>query len=471
MRKPGRVLLAAVLALGAIAAAGAWTAYQELGRTPGELIRYAERRLQGHSTLQRAALPVLGALRGWLGEVGYGEQPPPFAVPALTRITPAAPRAIGAAAVVRDNPRPAPASDTRRIIRVGPGRPVVSIAMAAGLARDGDIVEIDAGEYYADAAIWDRAELTIRGVGGRARLIAAGAAAEGKAIWVIRRGRITIDNIEFIGARVGDRNGAGIRFEQGHLVVRNCLFFDNENGLLATGGDGVLEIETSEFGYNGAGDGQTHNLYAGNIKSLKVTGSYFHHANTGHLLKSRAAQNDIAYNRLSDESGGRASYELEFPNGGVARVVGNIIQQTAHGGNSTLISFGAEGYAWPLNALYLAHNTLVNDEPAGGAFLRVAPGAQVVSTFNNLLIGSGKFHTPALRQSSGDVRAGWDIFAAAARYDYRLNTAGRQWRAVSANAAGQSDLVPRSEYVHPRRHKPLQVAPLFPGALQTTGAD
>ena len=49
---------------------------------------------------------------------------------------------------------------------------------------------------------------------------------------------------------------------------------------------------------------------------LKVTGSYFHHAKSGHLLKSRAAKNLIFYNRLTDEIGGTASYELEFPNGG-----------------------------------------------------------------------------------------------------------------------------------------------------------
>jgi hypothetical protein len=465
MRKISGILLFVVLIPGAIAFAAAWTAYEELGRTPGEIIRYAERRLQGHAVLQTMAAPVLGSVRRWLGEPGFGEKPPPFPVPALP------PNALGVPhdrlPGVQDRAQTPPASSARRIIRVGAKRNVVSIAMAAGLARDGDIVEIDGGDYYADAAIWDRAELTIRGVGGRARLIAAGAAAEGKAIWVIKRGRVIVENIDFIGARVADRNGAGIRFEQGHLIVRNCLFFDNENGLLATGGDGVLEIENSEFGYNGAGDGQTHNLYAGNLKALKVTGSYFHHANAGHLLKSRAAQNDIVYNRLSDESNGRASYELEFPNGGVARVVGNIIQQTVHGGNSTLVSFGAEGYTWPLNTLHLAHNTLVNDEPAGGAFLRVAPGAQGVTTLNNLLIGRGKFHTPALRQSSGDVRAGWEIFAAAARYDYRLNAAGRRLSAAPGDPAQRGERVPRSEYLHPRQRKVLQGPPHFPGALQS----
>lgn len=82
----------------------------------------------------------------------------------------------------------------------------------------------------------------------------------------------------------------------GHLVVRNSTFTNNENGIL-TGSDkeSILEIENCEFGNNGFGDGRSHNLYVGAIKRLSVTGSYFHHARVGHLLKSRAAENHIFY--------------------------------------------------------------------------------------------------------------------------------------------------------------------------------
>ena len=65
--------------------------------------------------------------------------------------------------------------------------------------------------------------------------------------------------------------------------------------------------------------------YVGKIDKLTVNGSYFHHARVGHLLKSRAAQNHVFYNRLTNEEGGRASYELGFPSGGLAYVVGNWI--------------------------------------------------------------------------------------------------------------------------------------------------
>lgn len=40
-----------------------WAAYLKLDRTPGELIRYTERRLEGHPKLEALALPVLHAIR------------------------------------------------------------------------------------------------------------------------------------------------------------------------------------------------------------------------------------------------------------------------------------------------------------------------------------------------------------------------------------------------------------------------
>jgi hypothetical protein len=46
----------------------------------------------------------------------------------------------------------------------------------------------------------------IRAVGGRARLRADGAHAEGKAIWVIKGNDTTIEGVEFSGAEVPDQN-------------------------------------------------------------------------------------------------------------------------------------------------------------------------------------------------------------------------------------------------------------------------
>src|SRR5574337_556937 len=68
-------------------------------------------------------------------------------------------------------------------LHVGPGG-LATIAEAARLARDGDVVEIAAGTYRRDVAVWLQRRLTLRGVGGQPELVADGEDAEGKAIWL-----------------------------------------------------------------------------------------------------------------------------------------------------------------------------------------------------------------------------------------------------------------------------------------------
>ena len=291
-------------------------------------------------------------------------------------------------------------------LRVGPQRAIKTISAAAKIAMAGTTVEVDAGVYLADVAVWQQDDVTVRAVGGRVRLIAQGAAAEGKGIWVVRAKGMKVEGFDFEGAVVASRNGAGIRLERGSLLVRDCTFMRNEMGLLTNNDPGtVLEIQDSEFAYNQRHDGHNHNLYVGQIARLSVTGSYFHHARTGHLIKSRAALNHIVNNRLTDEEGGTASYELEFPNGGMAYVVGNLIAQSAQTENPQLISFGAEGYKWPRNEIHLENNTLVNPLPQGGVFLRVAPGADAIRAVNNRVVGTGKLESagPGEYQNNGSV--------------------------------------------------------------------
>jgi hypothetical protein len=83
--------------------------------------------------------------------------------------------------------------------------------------------------------------------------------------------------------------------------------------------DSVLEVEDSEFGEAPRHAGGLHHLlYAGTIARLSVRGSRLQQGFRGHLIKSRARESSILYNLIVDGVGGRASYELEFPNGGLA---------------------------------------------------------------------------------------------------------------------------------------------------------
>lgn len=449
-------IIALMLAAMSLLVSAGWAAYVQVGRTPGELIDYAKRRLQGHTRLEAAALPVLDAVIGWLDEPDEIERAQPFSVPPLPPRT-----------VAKTITGPAASSDPLRVL-VGPGRAITSLAQAASVAPDGAVIEVDPGDYIGDVAVWYQRRLTIRGMGPGVRLIAAGRSAEGKAIWVIRNGIFLVENIEFTGARVADRNGAGIRFESGDLIVRGCKFYDNENGILTGGGpDMRLVIEASEFAYNGAGDGQSHGVYIGDMGSFRLTGSHFHHANVGHLVKSRARRNRIEYNRLSDEAGGRASYELEFPDGGEVEVIGNVIQQGSGTRNSVIVSFGAEGVRWPVNRLTMAHNTLINDRRYGGTFVRVWSGAQAVVMRNNLLIGPGRLNLPSFADVAGDRHADWSAFVQASRQDYRLTAAARAEKALGSVASLPENLRPAFEYKHPLRLSPLPAGPLAPGALQS----
>ncbi|MBE0656365.1 MAG: hypothetical protein IH602_01680, partial [Bryobacteraceae bacterium] len=101
-----------------------------------------------------------------------------------------------------------------KVRQVGPKSKFKTPCRAFAAAGDGDIIEIDAnGDYKGDVcSIWKN-RLTIRGANGRPKIDAAGRSAEGKAIWVIKGVDTNVENIEFTGATVGDRNGAGIRQE------------------------------------------------------------------------------------------------------------------------------------------------------------------------------------------------------------------------------------------------------------------
>ena len=278
---------------------------------------------------------------------------------------------------------------------VGPTGSARTIAEAIRNASDGDVIEVQPGHYPGDVAVIHQRRLTIRGTGARPVVSAAGRHAEGKAIWVIRDGDITIDNIEFRGARVPEFNGAAIRLERGRLQVLRCAFFDNEMGVL-TSNDATVELRVvdSEFGQAPTHPGDLHHLiYVGRIRRFEVTGSRFSQGHLAHLIKSRARESIIVNNHIVDGPRGRAAYEIDLPNAGLARIEGNTIGQSATTDNATLVAYGAEGAHWPDNALTMRGNTLISDWAGLAWFVRVwsdrLPSGTRVELRDNRLIGHG----------------------------------------------------------------------------------
>ncbi|WAC73997.1 hypothetical protein OU995_04495 [Roseateles sp. SL47] len=368
-------------------------------------------------------------------------------------------------------PQPPAAAITatdRQVLRVGPGLRLRTLAAAAAEARPGCTIEVLAGDYRADVATWTQDDLTLRAVGGRVRLLANGAHAQGKGIFVCAGQRMSITGFDFIGARVPDRNGAGIRLERGSLTLRECRFEDNENGLLSANDPAIsLDIERCEFGAIAPGEGRTHNCYVGSIGRLRVVGSYFHHGHTGHLLKTRAAVNHLFYNRLTDETG-RASFELEFPNGGLALVVGNLIQQSAATENYHLVAYGSEGLVGPRHELHLINNTLVDLRPAGGVYLRMAAGVQKVRLINNLLCGKRELPPGPGWEQHHNYFVDPGALVAPERYDFALRPGSPLLgRAVEPGVVDGQPLRPVAQYRHPCDTAPVPVDGLYsPGALQ-----
>jgi pectate lyase len=322
-------------------------------------------------------------------------KPGKFSSQLVAPIPGVAPPAAAPATAAAIAPPPAPPSPgaqpkaSGRVLRVGASREIKTIKDAAPQAKDGDTIEIDAGNYTGDVAIWRANNLTIRGVGGRPHFNADGEAAEGKAIFVTKGKNIRIENIEFSGATVGDNNGAGIRAEGANLTVVNCYFHDNQEGIL-TSEDPTSDIiiDSSAFVHNGTQSGQTHGIYIGHIHTLYVRGSVFQGTTIGHHIKTRADNDYILYNRILDFAEGTASYSIDMSNGGRGYIIGNIIEKGPKADNFTMIAMAMEGPTLSQQELYVVGNTMVMDRSSGIFVHSRSSGLAIVA--NNIMTGPGQ---------------------------------------------------------------------------------
>ena len=315
------------------------------------------------------------------------------------------PVAVAATGAQVDLPAP-------NVVRVGPGGDYATLAEAARAVADGTVVEIAAGDYVDDVAVWRQKGLVLRGVGGNVRVRAENEIgyepgndqANGKGIFVLRGEDIRIEHLELSGARVPDRNGAGIRIDPVARRITLCdvAIHDNENGLLGTAND--LRIEHSRFYDNGIqgadelGISITHNLYVTDGTRLVFFASESLRARTGHNLKSRARRNEVLYSVLADEATGTASYAADFPNGGEVLILGSVLHKGPRSENEALLAYGVEGLAddGRDHTLTLVHDTLVSRNGFGGEiFLAMAAGTRLLRLYNNLFLG------PAQRLAGG----------------------------------------------------------------------
>ena len=281
-----------------------------------------------------------------------------------------------------------PASADSRVLTVGAsGNYQYGTISGAVAAADGDgnpnnyyDIEVAPGIYTNDFPVVTR-PMTIKvdpqGAGNPVVLKATVPLPNQKGI-ILTSSSLTVDGLTFAGAMIDNSlggNGAGIRDqntgEGATLIVRNCIFTGNQEGIL-TGEDAgeTVTVTNSKFENNGNPDQGhfQHALYVNRAGSLTVTSTLFCGQLIGHNIKSRALITRIENNRIYDGEGyaavgcraGSSSFAIDIPEGGVATISGNQIFQGLATQNNKMIAYGEEGLPFGKNSLSISNNVFTN---------------------------------------------------------------------------------------------------------------
>lgn len=227
---------------------------------------------------------------------------------------------------------------------------------------------------YRDCAVQTKGEIAFLATEA-GQVTFDGAICEGKAALVVRGQFARVEGIIFQNQHVGDGNGAGIRLEHGHLLVRQDWFRDSDEGILsADDPDGTVMIERSTFSRLGRCDrglSCAHGVYIGGYASVTVRNSRFEAGRGGHYLKSRAAKIDVTDCSFDDSAGHATNYMIDLSTGATGTIRGNwFIDGPDKENRTTFISNAPEGHAHSADGLVIEGNTA-----------RMVPGAKYDTAF------------------------------------------------------------------------------------------
>ena len=328
----------------------------------------------------------------------------PVAPTALPTV-PAPPARFGATADVGLLPVGAPVyAAGMHVLMVGADKQYHTIAGAVAASRDGDVVLVDAGTYTNDFVVVN-AKITMLAVGGRVDMVATVPPPNWKGLLTVETD-LTVKGFTFEGVHIPDaygHNGAGIRLDNGSLVLVNDEFRNNQDGLLVNAGAAMtVSIDHCVFNDNGGADGNgagnIHNVYIGDVKSVTVTNSVFENAQVGHEFKSRAMANTLTNNVFISGVGiGTGSYDIDLPNGGQDTLTNNTIIKGANAENANMVHFGGEGIPYAGSSLFLQGNLFQNLNSNGFGVLNQTATTTTVTgnefaglTTNRLVQGPAK---------------------------------------------------------------------------------
>jgi hypothetical protein len=214
---------------------------------------------------------------------------------------------------------------------------------------------------------------------------------EGKAAFVLRGRSARVEGIVFQNMQVPDRNGSGIRIEQGDLVVRETLFRNSESGILGANDQaGSIRIERSTFsGLGRCDDGVdcAHSIYINGSGSLSVANVRFERGRGGHYVKSRAPRIEVVDSSFDDSAGQATNYMIDLPAGANGTIARNTFVQGPNKENyGALIALAGENEDHDSNRLALSDNqaSVAPGFQHRTVFLANWSGAQVALRDNRL---------------------------------------------------------------------------------------
>jgi hypothetical protein len=245
-------------------------------------------------------------------------------------------------------------------LEVGPSRPYKAPSAAAAVAKNGDHIKIEPGQYF-DCAVWSADDLVIEGTGPG--VVITDKTCMGKGIFVIAGHNTIVRNLTLTRARVPDMNGAGIRLDNGSLTVDAVKFIDNQNGILGGVPGTTVTIRNSDFDRNGfCGQACAHAIYINNVDLVHVERSHFSNTRQGHSIKSRALRTEVIGCDIADGPDGTSSYLIDIPNGGALIVRDNTLEKGPNSENhNAAIAIGEEGVTHPTPEITLTNNNFRND--------------------------------------------------------------------------------------------------------------
>jgi hypothetical protein len=262
--------------------------------------------------------------------------------------------------------------------------------------KPGDVVEVTGDivdSMRLQASGTKDAPIVIRGAGDKRPVIDFNKAKNG----IETNGDFyTFENLEFTNASF-----RGIFQISGGIVIRNCYFHNNENGIMGADDANVgdITIEYCEFFHNGGGI-YAHQMYLASWKpgaTATVQFNYIHDSSGGLNIKSRMPHNIIRYNWIENA----ANYECDIIDSDESPVaaslrpmntefIGNVVITNTAGNPHHKINLGSDQPRSPgtEGTFTIANNTFVMNLTSGeNHMIRIGGKVKEARIFNNIFVG------------------------------------------------------------------------------------